>query len=202
MDAPAATYYPLGDGAVVWQAGWEINPAVARRLRAVADTLTRAPFPGYMTCVSGYVTLTVYYDPLVAAGWEQVAAHLRNAADAVGETPGVVVGRTFDLPVCYDGPDLDFVARRAGLTPTEVIALHTMPTYDVHFVGFAPGFPYLGGMDPRLATPRRAEPRPLVAAGAVGIAGGQTGVYPLASPGGWQLIGRTPRPLFDPHRSP
>jgi len=107
--------------------------------------------------------------------------------------------------VCYGGdlgPDLAAVARHTGLSPAEVIALHTTPTYRVHMIGFAPGFPYLGGLDARLNTPRRAEPRPLVPAGAVGIAGAQTGIYSLPTPGGWQLIGRTPLRLFAPAADP
>jgi inhibitor of KinA len=109
-----------------------------------------------------------------------------------------------EIPVCYGGdfgPDLDLVASHAQLTPAEVIARHAAPEYLVYMVGFAPGFPYLGGLDAGLATPRRTQPRPLVPAGAVGIAGAQTGIYSLPTPGGWQLIGRTPRRLFDPGRN-
>ena len=103
--------------------------------------------------------------------------------------------------MCYGGefgPDLAFVAEHAGLSAAEVVARHAAPAYLVHMIGFAPGFPYLGGLDARLATPRRAQPRPLVPAGAVGIAGPQTGIYSLPTPGGWQLIGRTPLRLFHP----
>ena len=108
--------------------------------------------------------------------------------------------------MCYGGafgPDLDVVAQHTGLSAAEVVARHTAPDYLVHMIGFAPGFPYLGGLDARLATPRRPQPRPLVPAGTVGIAGAQTGIYSLPTPGGWQLIGRTPLPLFNPEwRSP
>jgi len=110
-----------------------------------------------------------------------------------------------EIPVCYGGeygPDLAVVAAHTGLTPEEVIQLHSAAEYRVHAIGFSPGFPYLGGLPPRLNTPRRATPRPSVPAGSVGIGSAQTGVYPVASPGGWNLIGRTPRALFRLHKSP
>jgi len=110
--------------------------------------------------------------------------------------------RLIEIPVVYGGsagPDLPEVAERAGLTPPQVVELHSSADYIVYFIGFQPGFPYLGGLDTRLHTPRRAEPRVVVPAGSVGIGGSQTGIYPLAAPGGWQLIGRTPLALFDPH---
>jgi KipI family sensor histidine kinase inhibitor len=111
--------------------------------------------------------------------------------------------RNIDIPVVYGtaaGPDLGEVARHAGLTEKQVVELHASVDYVVWFLGFQPGFPYLGGLPEQLATPRRDEPRLLVPAGSVGIGGAQTGIYPLATPGGWQLIGHTPLPLFDPHR--
>jgi len=153
--------------------------------------------------VPAYTTLTVFYDP--ACAYEQVAAWLHtglaacetaDAALAAAPQPAVV-----EIPVCYGGeygPDLAAVAAHTELAVSEVVARHAAPIYLVHLLGFLPGFPYLGGLDAQLATPRRASPRALVPAGAVGIAGAQTGIYPLASPGGWQLIGRTPLPLFNP----
>jgi len=111
--------------------------------------------------------------------------------------------RYIEIPVVYGtaaGPDLGEVARHAGLSEKQVVELHSSIDYVVWFLGFQPGFPYLGGLPEQLATPRRDEPRLQVPAGSVGIGGGQTGIYPLATPGGWQLIGHTPLPLFDPHR--
>ena len=114
-------------------------------------------------------------------------------------------GRTVEIPVCYDpefGPDLGLVAKQAKLTPEEVIKRHGKPEYLVYLVGFAPGFPYLGGLPKELHTPRHAKPRMVVPPGSVGIGGQQTGIYPLATPGGWNLIGRTPVRLFRPEENP
>lgn len=113
--------------------------------------------------------------------------------------------RRVEIPVVYGGaggPDLSVVADRASMTPQQVVELHSSIDYVVYFIGFQPGFPYLGGLDERLHTPRRAEPRVLVPSGSVGIGGSQTGIYPLAAPGGWQLIGHTPLSLFDPLKQP
>jgi inhibitor of KinA len=207
----AAQLFPLGDAAVVVQFGDSINPAVQAAIQAFTAYLGQHPFAGLRECVPAFTTLTVYYDPwlLSAQGqyppYERVCGILRQRLLAVPASPAEATVQTVEVPVCYGGelgPDLVAVARHTGLTPTEVIARHAAPTYLVHMLGFAPGFPYLGGLDARLATPRWAVPRPLVPAGAVGIAGAQTGIYSLPTPGGWQLIGRTPRRLFDPAADP
>jgi KipI family sensor histidine kinase inhibitor len=128
------------------------------------------------------------------------AAQIRASAGSSKPT-----GRLIEIPVCYGGeygPDLDAVAKRAGLAPDEIVARHTAAEYAVAMIGFAPGFPYLLGLDPALATPRRTDPRTRVPAGSVAIGGAQTGIYPRELPGGWQLIGRTPLVLFDPRREP
>ncbi|RZK46379.1 MAG: 5-oxoprolinase subunit PxpB [Hymenobacter sp.] len=166
---------------------------------------------GLRACVPAFTTLTVYYDPWLLSEqgrhqpYERVLEILQQRLLAAPTAPAETAAQTVEVPVCYGGdlgPDLAAVARHTGLTPAEVIVRHTAPTYLVHLLGFAPGFPYLGGLDARLATPRRAVPRPLVPAGAVGIAGAQTGIYSLPTPGGWQLIGRTPLRLFDPAADP
>jgi inhibitor of KinA len=208
---PPPRLYPLGDAAVVLELGQAIAPATQQLIQAFAKVLTQNPPPGLREVVPAFTTLTVYYDPLalfalgVASPYEQMASALQcllpaARAAAADYAPGPLV----EIPVCYGGdfgPDLALVASHAQLSAAEVIAHHAAPEYLVHMLGFAPGFPYLGGLDARLATPRRAQPRPLVPAGAVGIAGTQTGIYSLPTPGGWQLIGRTPLRLFDPGRA-
>jgi inhibitor of KinA len=204
---PAVRLFPLGDAAVVVQFGDSITPAVYLAIQSFNAYLGQRPFAGLRECVPAFTTLTVYYDPWLLSEqsaqlpYERVCEILeQRLLDAPAATPAATL-ETIAIPVCYGGdlgPDLEAVARHTGLSPTEVIARHTAPTYLVHMIGFAPGFPYLGGLDARLATPRRAEPRPLVPAGAVGIAGAHTGIYSLPTPGGWQLIGRTPLHLFDP----
>jgi KipI family sensor histidine kinase inhibitor len=156
-----------------------------------------AALPGVVDVVPGYRTLLVTVSsPL----------HLDRVRAALPRLPlppaDAAVGRTVELPVQYDGEDLAEVTRRTGLTAEQVVRRHTAPDYLVAFLGFTPGFPYLVGLDPALHVPRRATPRLRVPAGSVGLAGSQTGVYPAASPGGWQLIGRTDRVLFDPAREP
>jgi inhibitor of KinA len=203
---PASQLFPLGDAAVVVQFGESISPAIHLAIQAFNAYLTQQPFVGLRECVPAFTTLTVYYDPWLVSEqgkhlpYERVCAVLQQRL-LVAPPALAASHHTIEIPVCYGGylgPDLEVVACHTGLTPAEVIAYHTAPKYLVHMIGFAPGFPYLGGLNERLATPRRAEPRPLVPAGAVGIAGAQTGIYSLPTPGGWQLIGRTPRRLFDP----
>lgn len=157
---------------------------------------------GVQELIPGMNNLTVLFDPL-----RTDAATLADAAQALWALPlrAQRVGRQVDIPVRYgggDGPDLAHVATHCGLTPDEVVRRHGAATYAVYFIGFQPGFAYLGGLDEALHTPRRAEPRVAVPAGSVGIGGAQTGVYPFATPGGWQLIGRTTLQLFDATAEP
>ena len=156
--------------------------------------------PAITEVVPTYRSATVHYRPEVLSYEELkhlLAPLAQGSAEEAEELPVV------EIPVCYGGeygPDLLEVAQHCSLTPEEVIARHTAPTYRIYMLGFTPGFPYLGGMDPSIAAPRRKEPRIHIPAGSVGIAGEQTGVYPIVSPGGWQLIGRTPLRLFDPQK--
>ena len=209
---PYPRLYPLGDAAVTLELGPTIDPATHQLIRALMRLLEQHPPSGLREYVPAFTTLTVYYDPwelsknAELSPYEQIVSHLRSLlpvaqAAAADYAPGPLV----EIPVCYGGdfgPDLAAVARHAGLSEAAVIELHSAAEYLVYMLGFAPGFPYLGGLDARLATPRRAGPRPRVPAGTVGIAGAQTGIYPLPTPGGWQLIGRTPRRLFDAGRTP
>ena len=155
--------------------------------------------PGVVELVPAYRTLLVVADPERAGALDELAARLPALelppADAVAGDP-------VEIPVRYDGQDLPEVAGLTGLDVEEVVRRHTAPEYTVAFLGFSPGFPYLVGLDPALEVPRRDTPRTSIPAGSVGLAGGQTGIYPSASPGGWQLIGRTEVTLFDPGRDP
>ena len=205
--APPVRLFPLGDAAVVLEFGGGISPATHRAIAAVSAYLAQHPFAGLREAVPAFTTLTLYYDPWLMSEngqllpYERAVEILQHMLPAALATEISLAATVVKIPVCYGGnfgPDLEFVAQHAGLSSDEVIALHSGPDYLVHMIGFAPGFPYLGGLDARLATPRRAQPRLVVPAGAVGIAGPQTGIYSLPTPGGWQLIGRTPLRLFNP----
>ena len=192
--------YPFGDSALVCEAPPPATLACQERFWALAQA-ARA-WPHVVEIVQGMNNLTIVFDPLaadmeglareMAAAWERAIAVKRSE-------------REIEIPVHYggeDGPDLQAVAAHTGLSVDEVVRRHAAAEYVVFFLGFQPGFAYLGGLDPTLDTPRRAAPRLEVPAGSVGIGGAQTGIYPAASPGGWQLIGRTRSALFDPTRDP
>lgn len=198
---------PLGDSALLIALGEVMDAGTHARIRAVVAALEQAALPGVRDIVPAFTSVAVHYAPGVVdaalPGKERTpSARLARAVSEVlaqVRTDEAPPGRRVELPVCYGGefgPDLEEVARHTGLTPDEVVRLHAGGEYAVAMVGFSPGFPYLSGLPEQLATPRRATPRPKVAAGSVGIAGKQTGVYSFATPGGWQLIGRTPRRLF------
>jgi inhibitor of KinA len=200
-DPPAPRIVPMGDRALVVEFGDTIDPALSTRIAALAKRLRAECPPGVHDIVPTYATLAVHYDP-AALGCddpyevlaEQVGTWLESRAVHPEDR-----GLTFEIPVCYGGDfgtDLAELARRHGLEEAEVARLHSAPEYHVHMLGFVPGFAYLGGLDARLATPRRDAPRARVPAGSVAIGGAQTGVFPLETPGGWHLIGRTPLRLF------
>ena len=183
--------------------GDRIEGGVHERVRALTESLLAAPPDGVVNVHPAYTSVLVDFHPLEVT-IEGLEAELRRRLDQAGQCDRPAP-RTIEIPVCYGGefgPDLEAVALHCGLTADQVVARHTAAAYLVHFLGFSPGFPYLGGMDPLLETPRRASPRKSVPAGSVAIGGLQTGVYPLASPGGWRIIGRTPVRLFDAQREP
>ncbi len=189
----------LSDTAYSVEFGDEISDALRRRVAAMVSRLDALGHPAIVEVVPSYRAVMVEYDPFLM-DYAHMAEMLTNLAQKAGAQP-VESGREVELPVCYGGsfgPDLETVATHNGLDAEEVIEIHSAGIYPVYMMGFSPGFPYLGGMDKRIATPRLSTPRTGIPAGSVGIAGSQTGVYPLASPGGWQLIGRTPLKLFDP----
>jgi KipI family sensor histidine kinase inhibitor len=198
------TMLPLGDAAITIRVGDRVDAATAARVRALAQHIRAAALDHVREIVLGYATLAVWYDAL-HADCRTMVSTLESIVHAVPPTAEPATGaepRLHEIAVWYDGPDLADVARRTGLSIAQVVARHSGRWYDVYFLGFVPGFAYLGELDPVLIVPRRAEPRTRVPAGAVAIAGAQTAVYPLATPGGWHLIGHTDVTLFDPAADP
>jgi inhibitor of KinA len=205
--------YPLGDTALVVELGTAIDEATHLRVREAEDVLAGTSIPGVGEMVPGYATLTLFYDPqqVVGAGAppDGVVGWIEKRVEAVLRRRRLSFGspteRWVEIPVCYGGefgPDLGAVATHAGLSEAEVVKRHSGGAYRVYVLGFAPGFAYMGGLPTELATPRHETPRARVEPGSVGIAGAQTGVYPLPTPGGWQIIGRTPLALFRPQETP
>ena len=205
---PAPHLFPMGDQALIIELGDRVDPVLSARIATLAQRLRESLPIGVLDIVPAYSTLALHYDPAaVGSGTSPYEA----LAEIIGnwlQTQSVetsAAGRLVEIPVCYGGTfgeDLEALARMRNLSVEQVIAIHGGTDYHVHMLGFVPGFAYLGGLDARLATPRRDSPRPRVPAGSVGIGGEQTGVYPLDTPGGWQIIGRTPLQLFKPDASP
>lgn len=172
-----------------------------RQIRFVAGELQKGKIRGVTECVPTFVSLTVYFDPVVITA-KKLIKKIKQTADSYKEE-GNAKKRVFLIPVCYEGefaPDLKDVAEHNKLTEKEVVDIHTGRDYLIYMLGFLPGFPYLGGLDERICCPRLDSPRTKIPPGAVGIGGEQTGIYPLASPGGWRLIGQTPIKPYDPDR--
>ena len=188
-----------GDGAVVLQLARVIDPVLNARVVGIAGEIRRRQLRGVRDVVPTFHSVAVHVDPLVA-DIAEISAALREAATPA---PALIAGQRHQVPVAYggeDGPDLELVAAEAGTTADEVVRRHSGVPYRVYMLGFQPGFAYLGLVDPLLAMPRRARPRVRVPVGSVGIAGRQTAVYPAASPGGWQIVGRALEPVFDASR--
>lgn len=205
-----AQIFSMGDRALVVEFGRTVNNAFTLRARALCEYLLAHPLPCMTDVVPSYASVTVHFDAIAAVAHFRAVSPLEAMREvlqqAVERAPLAPRrrARTLDIPVCYGGEygeDLADVAKHCKLTTDEVIRLHSGVLYDVSMVGFVPGFGYLGGLDRRLVTPRRDQPRKRVPAGSVGIGGEQTGVYPVETPGGWNLIGRTPRRLVDFERA-
>jgi KipI family sensor histidine kinase inhibitor len=192
----------LGDSCFAVQFAPAIDPAVNARCVALAASIDRLALRGVRDVVPTYNTVTVHVDPL-AADRALLETEVARLADVQGVTPAIQ-SRTIEIPVVYggaSGPDLGAVAAFAACSEAEVVKLHMQPRYRVYMLGFLPGFAYMGSVNPRIAMPRLDTPRLRVAAGSVGIAAEQTGIYPCDSPGGWRIIGTTSATLFDPARS-
>lgn len=192
-------YRLMGDRSVLVELGDEISLSVNQKVRELFVALDLRKIYGVLELVPGYRSLLVVYDPL--------AIELKRLKIKIDETAGQLdtsrlpPSKTVEIPVAYGdeyGPDLEWVAEYHKITTEEVIQLHTEPLYSVYMIGFMPGYPYLGEVPDALVTPRRETPRTRVPQGSVAIAQKQTGIYPVESPGGWQIIGRTPVSLFDP----
>lgn len=193
---------PAGDSALSVSFGQEIREDLNARVTALDRALRERPIPGVAETIPAYSSLLVCYDP-ARVGYRRLAARISRLARG-GSAAAAAGGRTYVIPVLYGGAygeDLPDVAARAGLSEAEVIARHSGRDYLIYLLGFLPGFAYLGGLDPAIATPRLATPRAAIPAGSVGIGGEQTGIYPLRSPGGWRLIGATPVKPYDPARA-
>jgi KipI family sensor histidine kinase inhibitor len=200
---PVPRILHAGDGALLAEYGDAIDARLNARVRQLQRALEAVRPAGVIELVPTYRSLLVHYDPMEVRH-ESAAALVLDAARQLPDDSGEPT-RVVTIPVMYggaEGPDLADVAAHAGLSEAEVVNLHAAGDYLVFMIGFMPGFPYLGGLHPAIATPRLATPRTRVPAGSVGIAGGQTGIYPAESPGGWRLIGRTPVQLFDPRLDP
>lgn len=193
---PPLRLHPLGDAALVCELPPPATLAQQQRIWALGTEVQQ--WPGVGEVLPGMNNLTLTFDPTVTAA-DALMDRVTQAWPRL--EAAALEGRTVEIPVAYGGehgPDLADVAAHTGLTPTEVVRRHSGADYVVYLLGFLPGFAFMGGLPPELATPRRAEPRTAVPARSVGIGGEQTGIYPLVSPGGWQLIGRTSLELFDP----
>lgn len=200
--------FPLGDAAATIDMGNSISEAWNQKALAMQQWLLRHPFEGLKDCLVAYSSLTVLYNPVVIKKYYRlrstvfawVADRLQQAFEEAVQT-GPRSREVIRIPVCYEepyGPDLAALAQQTQLSGEEIVQLHTAPVYNVYMIGFLPGFSYMGEVNERIAVPRKQTPTPVLA-GSVGIAGSQTGIYPLNSPGGWQIVGRTPLRLFDPY---
>ena len=198
-----ARFFPASDRSLIVYLGEDISPATNLRVIKLLRQLESCPIDGVRNLHPAYNSLLLVFDPLRLRHDElehQLRGRIQNSSDLPDLDP-----RQVEIPVCYGGafgPDLDELARLHAISSAQVIELHAAASYRVYFLGFAPGFAYLGGLPQGLATPRLASPRKAVPAGSVGIADTQTGVYPFSTPGGWRLIGRTPLRMFRPDRHP
>ncbi len=196
-------YKAMGDKALLIEFDEVISPKINKKVRGLMEGLSKERIEGIQEVVPAYRSLLVYYDPFTI-GFQTLCSKIHEIAKKFDRSK-LPEPRVFHLPVCYGGemgPDLPYVAEHNGLTEEEVVKIHASTAYLVYMLGFLPGFPYLGGLSPKLATPRLPEPRIKIPAGSVGIAGNQTGIYPIESPGGWRIIGRTPVELYTPQNDP
>ena len=190
-----------GDSSLLIQFGNEISPEINQRIKATVQLMREQHIEGVLDVIPAFCSLLINYDPRVIS-YSEITKRMRKLLKVEMKAEDEKK-KVFEIPVCYGGkygPDLAYIAEHAGMTEEEVIALHSSKDYRIYMLGFLPGFCYLGGLDERLHTPRLATPRIKIDAGSVGIGGSQTGIYPMDSPGGWQLMGMTPVKTYDPER--
>ena len=190
-----------GDASLLVEFGKEINPDINRKIAATVQLMREQHIEGVVDVIPAFCSLLINYDPRVI-GYEEIKDRIKKLLKLEIKA-GNEKKKIFEIPVCYGGefgPDIATIAEHAGLTEQEVIELHSSRDYLIYMLGFLPGFCYLGGLDERIFTPRLASPRIKIDAGSVGIGGSQTGIYPLDSPGGWQLMGKTPVKTYHPDR--
>ena len=191
---------PVGDSAVLLRFEQKASPEINAQVQAADAAIRDAGWDGILETIPAFASLLVEYDP-ARLSYADLSGRLQtlNTLESSGKGDAFV----YTIPVCYGGSfgeDLEDVAEHAGISVDEVIRRHSAVDYRIYMLGFLPGFPYLGGLDESIACPRLSSPRQRIAPGSVGIGGSQTGVYPIASPGGWRLIGTTPLKLYDPNR--
>lgn len=190
-----------GDSALLIEFGKEIDPETNRKITALVQLMREQHIEGIVDVIPAFCSLLINYDPRVLS-YEELKERMEHLLKMETKTEATRK-RIFEIPVCYGGgygPDIENIAEHAGLSVEEVIKIHSSKDYLIYMLGFLPGFTYLGGLDERIYTPRLASPRLKIRAGSVGIGGSQTGIYPLDSPGGWQLMGLTPVRTYDPER--
>lgn len=190
-----------GDSALLIEFGKEINPETNWTITALVQLMREQHIEGIVDVIPAFCSLLINYDPRVLS-YEELKERMEHLLKMETKTEATRK-RIFEIPVCYGGeygPDIENIAEHAGLSVEEVIKIHSSKDYLIYMLGFLPGFTYLGGLDERIHTPRLASPRLKIRAGSVGIGGSQTGIYPLDSPGGWQLMGMTPVRTYDPER--
>ena len=190
-----------GDSSLLIEFGNEISPEINQKIKTTVQLMKEQHIEGVVDIIPAFCSLLINYDPRVI-GYEELRNRMK-ALVKIEVKAEAGVKRVFEIPVCYGGeygPDIENIAEHAGLSVEEVIKIHSSRDYLIYMLGFLPGFTYLGGLDERIHTPRLANPRLKINAGSVGIGGSQTGIYPLDSPGGWQLMGMTPVKTYDPER--
>jgi len=204
-------FFQISENAISLEFGDDINKDTLKRITKLNRCMKQNPFAGLLSTIPAYTTLTLYFNPVGLMNdpnlkgsntLDKISRYIKSI-NAETNTDQEVYSQIINIPVCYDpifGFDLEELSSFYQLKKEEIIEIHSSVVYTVYMIGFVPGFPYLGGLSEKLTTPRKQNPRPAIPAGSVGIAGQQTGIYPLETPGGWQIIGKTPIKLFDVNR--